>query len=86
MKFKKRWIILVILLGLLKSLYVSASIIPRTENEVPGQRMLNEAAYQSTPEDGFVSVFSAAEKGRKSMDRKSYCDVSGDAAEKLPPG
>ncbi len=45
MKFKKRWIILVILLGLLKSLYVSASIIPRTENEVSGQHMTNEAAY-----------------------------------------
>ena len=45
MKFKRRWVILVMLLGLLKSLYVSASIIPRTENEVPGQRMLNEAAY-----------------------------------------
>jgi hypothetical protein len=44
MKFKKRWIILVILLGLLKSLYASASIIPRAQNEAPGQRMLNEAA------------------------------------------
>ena len=45
MKFKRRWVILVMLLGLLKSLYVSAGTIPRTENEVPGQRMLNEAAY-----------------------------------------
>ena len=45
MKFKRRWVILVMLLGLLKSLYVSAGTIPRAENEVPGQRMLNEAAY-----------------------------------------
>ena len=39
MKFKKRWIILVILLGLLKSLYVSASIIPRAQNEAPGSTL-----------------------------------------------
>jgi hypothetical protein len=44
MKFKKRWIILVILLGLLKSLYVNASIIQRAGNEVSGQLALNEAA------------------------------------------
>lgn len=44
MKFKKRWIILVIFLGLLQSLYVHASIIPKVGNEVSGQHVLNEAA------------------------------------------
>ena len=45
MKFKRRWVILVMLLGLSKSLYVSASIIPRTENEISGQHTTNGTAY-----------------------------------------
>jgi hypothetical protein len=44
MRFKGRWIILLIFLGLFKPLYASATIIPRAENEVSGHHMLNEAA------------------------------------------